>query len=135
MQLLHLREEDTSAYLNITSLCGPEGWQVLNTNLFMHPTKQNKNPCNVESGDFILGLGPGQEGLRSVLPGCRSYPSCTNHPCCCLRLLPWIPGSFFLHPIVITEPLWMLYPSTTLVFIVIVLADIFYHHLPHQPCM
>ena len=23
-----MKEEDTSAYLNITSLCGPDGWQV-----------------------------------------------------------------------------------------------------------
>ena len=31
MELHNMREMDTSAYLNITSLCGPGGWQVLLT--------------------------------------------------------------------------------------------------------
>ena len=41
MELHNMREEDTSAYLNITSLCGPGGWQVLESYSHGKPSKHH----------------------------------------------------------------------------------------------
>ena len=80
-----MKEEDTSAYLNITSLCGPGGWQVIHTYL-----------SKPHMGIYVSGMGHRTEGLWPMLPGCCNHPTCTNHSSCCICLLPWISGQHSL---------------------------------------